>query len=82
MATYKYDGADTLVFPSLFDANGAVLVVNQGDKFDAPDGIVGNGISVASGKASKSAPVVEDTPAVDPAPAEDIADPAPTDPTV
>jgi hypothetical protein len=81
MATYKYDGADTLIFPSLLDDIGAVLVVNAGDKFDAPDGIVGNGISVVGGKVSKPVPVVEDTPAVDPAPAEDIADPAPTDPT-
>jgi hypothetical protein len=57
MATYKNDGEQTLIFPSLLDADGNVLVVEAGATFDAPDDLTAVGVSLVVGKASKSAPV-------------------------
>ena len=62
MATYKNNGEQTLIFPSLQDADGNVLVVNAGDTFDGPEDLSAVGVSLA--KPSKSAPVV-DAPVVD-----------------
>ena len=48
MASYIYNGDADLVFPTLFDANGNVLVVKPGDTFDGPDGLSADGVSVAT----------------------------------
>jgi hypothetical protein len=52
MATYKYSGSE-MVFPSLFDKDGNVLVVKDGDTFDGPDGLTNEGLSIVGGKTAK-----------------------------
>jgi hypothetical protein len=54
VATYKNNGGE-MVFPFLFDKAGNVLVVQAGDTFDAPDGLIVDGIEPV--KAGKSKPV-------------------------
>jgi len=44
MAKYVYTGDQTLVFPTLG------LTVNNGDVFDAPAGLVADGVSINSSK--------------------------------
>ena len=62
MATYIYSGEQELVFPTLG------LVVNKGDQFDAPEGLVVAGVSIATGKKAKAVePVVADEPTETPA---------------
>jgi hypothetical protein len=60
MAKYEYNGDSELVFPTLG------ITVNKGDVFEAPEGLVVDGVVSSSGKATKiSAPVVvadEETP--------------------
>ena len=61
MATYKNNGGE-LVFPTLFDAKGNVLIVAPGETFDAPDGLQIVGVELAKpGKAK----VVESESVVD-----------------
>ena len=56
MATYKNNGGE-LVLPTLFNADGNVLVVAPGETFDAPDGLVIAGVELAkSGKAKAVEP--------------------------
>lgn len=57
MAKYEYNGDAELVFPTLG------IIVNKGDSFEAPDGLVADGVTV-SGKPSKvsaPAPVADET---------------------
>lgn len=64
MATYIYNGEQELVFPTLG------LIVNKGDQFDGPDGLVIAGVSIATGKKAKPVidePVVADEPIETPA---------------
>ena len=60
MAKYEYNGDSELVFPTLG------ITVNKGDVFEAPEGLVVDGVTASSSKATKfSAPVVvadEETP--------------------
>lgn len=60
MATYKNNGGD-LVFPTLMDADGNVLVVAAGETFTAPDGLIVDGVSpvTKSSKATASDAPVE-----------------------
>lgn len=55
MANYINKGSD-LVFPTLTDADGNVLLVLNGDTFTAPDGLVVDGIEIASTRTSRSTP--------------------------
>lgn len=43
MATYKNNGGE-LVFPTLTDGDGNVLVVAPGSTFEAPDGLTVDGV--------------------------------------
>jgi hypothetical protein len=54
LATYQYDGEQELVLPTLG------VTVKKGEQFDAPDGLVIAGVSIASGKKAKAAEVVVD----------------------
>jgi len=54
MATYIYKGENALTFPTLKDADGNVLVVSKGDVFDAPEGLVADGVETSSAKLGKS----------------------------
>jgi hypothetical protein len=62
MATYKNNGEQTLIFPSLLDADGNVLVVEAGQSFDGPDDLSAVGVSLAGSKSVKSAPVADVAP--------------------
>jgi len=66
MASYVYSGDSELVFPTLVGADGAVITVAKGDKFEGPDGILALGVSVVSGKTSKTVVELEATEAVEP----------------
>jgi hypothetical protein len=58
LASYQYDGEQELVFPTLG------LTVKKGDVFEAPEGLVLPGVTIASGKKAKAAEViVEESPA-------------------
>ena len=60
MTKYVYTGEQELVFPTLG------LVVNNGDVFDAPAGLVADGISISSSKKVLSSnELVEPTPVVE-----------------
>ena len=66
MAIYVNNTASAVTFPSLTDADGNVLVAEAGATFEAPDGLIVDGISSApakKGKAPEAAPVVDDAPA-------------------
>ena len=81
MASYKNNGGE-LVFPTLFDSLGNVLVVDSGASFEAPDGLVIDGVeNVSTVSSIKSDPVV---PSVDTSvPAEPVVEPVtPAEPEV
>jgi len=60
MTKYVYTGEQTLVFPTLG------LTVNTGDVFEAPAGLVADGVSISSSKkVLGSNEPVEPTPAVE-----------------
>lgn len=60
MTKYVYTGEQTLVFPTLG------LVVNSGDVFEAPAGLVADGVSISSSKkVFGSNEPVEPTPVVE-----------------
>jgi len=62
MAQYQNNTGEDLIFPSLFDDNGNVLVATAGSTFTAPDGLVLDGISVVTTKAKATpAPDTTDT---------------------
>ena len=63
MATYIFSGENETVFPSLG------VTVNYGDTFEAPDGLIAEGVAVST-KSTKS----KADPIVDPAPAESTPD--------
>ena len=73
MATYINKGGE-VVFPTLFDADGNVLLVRNGATFTGPDGITVDGIEIVPAK-GKAAPVVEAP--VEEIPAEPVIDLAP-----
>ena len=50
MADYLNNGGD-VVFPTLLDADGNVLLVLHGDTFTAPDGLVVDSVSVVGAPA-------------------------------
>lgn len=58
MATYIYNGEQEIVLPTLG------LTLKKGDQFDAPDGLVIAGVSIATGKKAK--PVIDEPVAVEP----------------
>ena len=70
MTRYKNNNDHDLVFPSLFDADGNVLVVAAGETFDSADAIVASGVDVVAARPSKSAPAPE------PAASDDVSDEA------
>jgi hypothetical protein len=83
VATFVYNGEEPKVFPTLFDADGNVLVVNKGDVFDAPDDLVAEDVAPSTGKASKakaSTPAPDATPSTPDVSADAPAD-EPTTPT-
>ena len=47
MATYQFDGEQETVFPTLG------VTVKKGDTFEAPEGLVLPGVSIANGKKNK-----------------------------
>ena len=65
MASYTYNGANDLVFPFLFDANGDVLVVKTGDTFEGPDGLTADGVIVATANIGKGKSVATPAPVAD-----------------
>jgi len=54
MAKYVFKGEGSLTFPTLKDADGNVLVVSKGDVFEAPAGLVVDGVETTDAKLSKS----------------------------
>ena len=54
MAKYVFKGEGSLTFPTLKDADGNVLVVNKGDVFEAPTGLVADGVETSDAKLGKS----------------------------
>lgn len=70
MATFTYNGVADLVFPTLRDADGNVLVVKTGDTFEGPDDLVADGVSAATANIGKGKSNV--TPA--PAPSDAVSD--------
>jgi hypothetical protein len=81
MATYKNNGGE-LVFPSLFDADGNVLVVASGATFEAIEGLVIDGVEnvsvVSSVKSDVVSPSVDAVIPVEPV-VDPVADPAPVE---
>lgn len=53
MTKYVYTGEQTLIFPTLG------LTVNKGDVFDAPAGLVADGVSISSSKKVSNTDVEE-----------------------
>jgi hypothetical protein len=53
MATYKNITAAAVIFPTLKDANGNVLVVEAGATFEGPDGLTNSEIQLST-KAAKT----------------------------
>lgn len=53
MATYKNNGGE-LVFPTLTDLDNNVLVVASGATFEAPEGLVIDGVELIKTPKSKS----------------------------
>lgn len=54
MAKYVFKGEGSLTFPTLKNADGNVLVVSKGDVFEAPTGLVADGVETSDAKLGKS----------------------------
>ena len=59
MATYKYNGEEVLVFPTV------PITVKNGDTFEGPDGLEYEGLTIVDGKKSK---LVDKQETIDPVP--------------